>query len=88
MPLGLMEKNVTQVQLANVINEEAIDSLNNNLPKSKKKRNEIYLIIEGKQYDNKILGWIIIVYICLGFLGITGDGDECIPTYWYACQEF
>jgi len=67
-------------------NEEAIDSLHNNLPKSKKKINEIYLIIEGKQYDNKILGWIIIVYICLGFLGIiTGDGDECIPTYWYAC---
>ena len=66
-------------------NDEAIDNLNNNIPKSKKKRSEIYFIIEGKQFDNKILGWIIVVYIFLGFLGINGGGDECIPTYWYAC---
>tara|TARA_Y100000294_G_C8236316_1_gene208879 strand:+ start:116 stop:451 length:336 start_codon:yes stop_codon:yes gene_type:complete len=66
-------------------NSKAIDNLGINLPKRKKKRNEIYEHIEGKKLDSKILGWIIVVYICLGFFVIGGDGDECIPTYWYAC---
>ena len=34
---------------------------------------------EGKKLDNKVLGWLIIVYICGGLYHLTSDvsHDEC-----------
>tara|TARA_B100000941_G_scaffold254750_1_gene203095 strand:+ start:121 stop:354 length:234 start_codon:yes stop_codon:yes gene_type:complete len=44
---------------------------------------------EGKKLDNKVLGWIIIAYICIGFyyVGSGSNYDECSPINMRGFQE-
>ena len=44
---------------------------------------------EGKKLDNKVLGWIIIAYICIGFyyVGSGSNYDKCSPINMRGFQE-
>ena len=42
---------------------------------------------DGKRLDNKILGWIIIIYIFIGFYQIGTNYDECSPISMTGSQK-
>ena len=44
---------------------------------------------DGKKLDNKVLGWLIIIYICVGlyFLPSSVGYDECSPINMRGYQE-
>ena len=65
-------------------NKKKIQSYSINLPKNKKKRETLNLNREGLAFDNKILGWIIVVFIVVGFL-LAGEDIHCRPTWFNIC---
>ena len=58
-------------------NNKKLQSYSINIPKNKKKR-------EGLAFDNKILGWIIVALIVIGFL-LLGEDTHCRPTWFNIC---
>ena len=65
-------------------NNEKLQSYSINVPKNKKKRETLNQNREGLAFDNKILGWIIVALIVIGFL-LLGEDTHCRQTWFNIC---
>jgi membrane protein required for beta-lactamase induction len=65
-------------------NKEKLQNYSINIPKNKKKREILNQNREGLAFDNKILGWIIVALIGIGFL-LLGEDTHCRQTWFNIC---